>query len=247
MSKVMEMYPLPEEEYRALVRVTLESELVIAAAAVVGAFLLTGISTGDWAYALSFGWVVDIVQKLTLHWLMLALPAIMVCAVVLIDRIGLMRFSSYRKQKADIVQGVNGELVRMSVGWIALVSLLAGIFEEALFRYVLMGLLALGFGMFLDAPLAAVLALLASSVIFTLVHIQYRNPWSIGLAFGLSLFLGAGYLLTGSLLVAAFAHAVYDFAIMLYERCRMVSDPNYFGGNVPNDVVRRLLAEQKKK
>ena len=247
MPKVTELYPLPDEEHRALVRVTMESELVIAAAAIVGAFVLTGLATGDWGYALSFGWLADLAQTLTPHWLMFALPAVMICAVILSDRIGLARFPSYRAQKAEVAQGVNGELVRMGIGWIALVSLLAGIFEEALFRYALMGLLALGFGLFFDALPAAILTLLISSVIFTLVHIQYRNPWSIGLAFGLSLLLGAGYLLTGSLLVVAFAHAVYDFAIMIYERCRMASDSDYFGGKVPNDVVRRLLAAQKKR
>lgn len=136
---------------------TLKSEALIAAMGVVGAFVLTGLSSG-WEHA-ALAWMVDVLLVLTPHWAMLVLPIVASCLVIFI-------------------------------------------------------------------------------------HTQYRNPWSIGLVVCLSLLFGIGHLATGSLLVAMVTHAAYDAAILFYERHRMATDPNYFGGKVPNDIVRKLIEEQ---
>ena len=248
MPNAEELFPLPEDERRALKQVTIESEVLIIAAAIVGAFILTGLSTGNWGYAIGFGWLLDILKTMTPHWAMIALPVIMVGAVIAVDKIGLAHFASYREQKAELTKGLNGELPRLSLGWIAITSILAGVCEELLFRYVLMGLLMLGFSLFASPVPAAIPTIVISSLIFTLVHLQYRNLWSIGLVVCLSLIFGIGYLATGSLLVVMFAHAVYDAAIMLYERHRMKVDPNYFSGETPpSSAVIDILASSKNK
>ena len=244
-SKAEELYPLPEEERKALISTTLKSEALIAWGGVVGALAVTNLSHGL-GYTLRLGWVQDICQALTFHWAMLVLPVVAICLVLLIDTCGKARSESYRKQKLEVAQGVNGELMRVGTGWMLLFAALAGICEELLFRYVLMGVLMFVFGLFFDGLAAAGATVVASSVFFALIHTQYRNPWSIDLVLCLGMIFGIGYLATGSLLVVMITHAVYDAAIMLYERHHMVTDPNYFGGKVPNDVVRQLLASQAK-
>jgi membrane protease YdiL (CAAX protease family) len=90
-------------------------------------------------------------------------------------------------------------------GWslaeLALISLLAGISEEWLFRGAIQG----GLSQTLGQPLA----LAAASVVFGLCHLV---NWTYAfVAAGIGAYLGVVWLLTGNLLAPIIAHAGYDF------------------------------------
>lgn len=85
-----------------------------------------------------------------------------------------------------------------------LISVLAGLGEEALFRGVIQGRLA----DFTGSPVAVVVA----SAAFGLAHFI---SWAYVLfAFGLGLLFGALYLWTGNIVVPMIAHATYDFVAL---------------------------------
>ena len=87
-----------------------------------------------------------------------------------------------------------------------LISLIAGVGEEALFRGVLQPLAAGWVG--------AIPALLAVSVLFGVAH-YLSHSYAI-YATGMGLYLGAIQLWTGNLFVAAAVHALYDFVALVY-------------------------------
>ncbi len=97
-------------------------------------------------------------------------------------------------------------LVSRSAAELALIAMLAGLAEELLFRGVV------------QVALARVLpeggALVVASAAFGLAH--FVTPTYAVLAAVAGLYLGALYLLQGSLLVPVIAHALYDFLALLY-------------------------------
>lgn len=98
---------------------------------------------------------------------------------------------------------------------LVLLSLLAGIGEELLFRGAIQG--------WLMANTDAVTAVVAASVLFGLVH--YVSFTYFLVATGLGLILGAAYVLSESLLLVMVWHAVYDL-LALY--C-LLKFPRWFG------------------
>jgi membrane protease YdiL (CAAX protease family) len=97
-------------------------------------------------------------------------------------------------------------------GWLelAIISALAGLGEELLFRGVVQTSIGLWWGgrlgMWAGLSVAAVLFGLAHAVTFTYVLLA-------GL---IGLYLGAVWLLTGNLLVPILAHGLYDFLALVY-------------------------------
>lgn len=89
---------------------------------------------------------------------------------------------------------------------LALISLLAGISEETLFRGALQG----GLSKTLGPQLAAV----SSSVAFGLCHLV-NLPYAF-IAAGIGAYLSLAWLLTGNLLTPIIAHALYDFLALTY-------------------------------
>lgn len=89
---------------------------------------------------------------------------------------------------------------------LAVVSLLAGVGEEMLFRGVLQAVLSdwLGIG-----P-----GLATASLLFGLMHAITRTYVVIATVFGI--YLGAIWLATGNLVVPILAHALYDFLVLAY-------------------------------
>ncbi len=89
---------------------------------------------------------------------------------------------------------------------LAVISLLAGVSEEALFRAVIQGSLTSTFGV---KP-----ALALASVLFGACH--FVN-WAYAIiATFIGLFLGMLWLFTGTLLAPLTTHAVYDFVALVY-------------------------------
>lgn len=93
-----------------------------------------------------------------------------------------------------------------TVTQIAIVSTLAGIGEELLFRGVIQGALSAWVGPY---P-----ALAAASVLFGCAHLATLGYAVIATVMGL--YLGALWLASGNLLVPIATHALYDFVALLY-------------------------------
>jgi membrane protease YdiL (CAAX protease family) len=89
---------------------------------------------------------------------------------------------------------------------LALLSIVAGIGEELLFRGVVQGVLDRWCGMWVALP--------AASVLFGLLHAL--TPTYAVLATVAGLYLGGVWIVTGNLLVVIVAHALYDFIALTY-------------------------------
>jgi hypothetical protein len=103
------------------------------------------------------------------------------------------------------------EVVRPVIGgwslWqMAVISMLAGVCEEILFRGVLQGGLTLHWG--------AGAALIVASLVFGLAH--YVNPAYAVIAAAIGAAFGGLWLWKGNLLLPMVAHATYDFVALVY-------------------------------
>jgi membrane protease YdiL (CAAX protease family) len=115
---------------------------------------------------------------------------------------------------ADMVEVVDRYLVPLFrplwVWEMAIISALAGLGEEMLFR----GVLQQEFAGWVRGPQGVVFGLLLASLVFGLLH--FITP-SYALFAGLTgLYLGGLWLLTRNLLVPIMAHGVYDFLALVY-------------------------------
>lgn len=113
------------------------------------------------------------------------------------------------------MQGLYNFASSYSPAVLVLLSVLAGVGEELLFRGAVQG--------WLMAHTGPVAALLAASVLFGLVH--YVSFTYFLVATGLGLIMGTAYLLSESLLLVMVWHAIYDM-IALFCLLRF---PRWFG------------------
>ena len=161
--------------------------------------------------ALALGWLVGIDPLATLTWstrsiglgIAAALPAWL--AVVAIHRL--------RPGPLEPMMRLVDELLvpafsRWTLGELLLVSLLAGVGEELLFRGVLQPALA--------GPLGPWWALLAAALVFGVVHALSVSYAVFATLMGL--WLGALWTASGNLVVPIVAHAAYDFLTLVYLR-----------------------------
>jgi membrane protease YdiL (CAAX protease family) len=123
------------------------------------------------------------------------------------------------------MQGLYDFASSYSPAVLILLSLLAGVGEELLFRGAIQG--------WLMANTDPVTAVLAASVLFGLVH--YVSFTYFLVATGLGLILGAAYLLSESLVLVMVWHALYDM-IALYCLLRF---PRWFGVRIVNPGANR--------
>jgi uncharacterized protein len=115
-----------------------------------------------------------------------------------------------RRIRDFLESAIRPALGRWSMPQLAIVSVLAGICEETLFRSVLQG--------GLHAAVGAWPALLLAATCFGLCHSITRTYAVLATVVGI--YLGAIWLLTGNLLVPIVAHAVYDFvALTWFLKC----------------------------
>lgn len=105
-----------------------------------------------------------------------------------------------------LVTGLRPYFAQWSLLQLAIISLLAGICEEVLFRSVIQGTLSANAG-----PLMAVII---ASALFGLAHLITLAYAVIAAAIGA--YLGVLWLLSGNLLVPITAHAAYDFVALVY-------------------------------
>ncbi|SNC75970.1 hypothetical protein SAMN04487881_3182 [Marinobacter sp. es.048] len=123
------------------------------------------------------------------------------------------------------MQGLYDFASSYSPAVLILLSLLAGVGEELLFRGAIQG--------WLMAKTDPVTAVLAASVLFGLVH--YVSFTYFLVATGLGLILGAVYVLSESLVLVMVWHALYDM-IALYCLLRF---PRWFGVRIVNPGANR--------
>jgi membrane protease YdiL (CAAX protease family) len=107
---------------------------------------------------------------------------------------------------ALVIEQLGALLAERSNVELALLAVVAGISEEVLFR----GVVQVGLTRVL--PVAG--ALLATSALFGLVHFASR-AYAL-LAGVMGLYLGALFLLQGTLLAPVITHALYDFVALVY-------------------------------
>jgi uncharacterized protein len=127
----------------------------------------------------------------------------------LLGLFGLMLKSDYRPllEIRDFLEtAVRPILVQWSWGQLAVISILAGVCEELLFRSVLQGGLS---GLIGTGP-----ALLIASAVFGLFHLVTR-AYAI-LAGLIGVYLGVLWLFSGNLLTPILVHALYDFVALLW-------------------------------
>ena len=117
----------------------------------------------------------------------------------------------WARRLAESVEEILEPLLLNSPARLALVAVLAGLGEEALFRGVLQSAFAAAAG-----PGAG---LAAAALLFGAAHFVSRAYAALATLFGL--YLGALYLWSGNLLVPATVHAAYDLVLLLYLRRRV--------------------------
>ena len=116
------------------------------------------------------------------------------------------RWAPLTRIRQFLEQFVRPILGQWSLTQLAVISVLAGVSEEALFRGFIQGLVAEWHG--------PTLAIVVSSVLFGLCHAMTRAYALIAGLIGA--YLGALCVLTGNLLVPMVAHALYDFVALVY-------------------------------
>ncbi len=131
-------------------------------------------------------------------------------------------FADVRQEAADLAVGL---FRKATVGQLLLVSAVAGIGEELLFRGLLMG------GLMQGAGVGVAVALALSSGIFGLAHPISRGYAVLAAAVGL--YLGAIYLWSGGVLAPIVTHGLYDFVAL----CYLLREPVDEAGRRP-DVER---------
>lgn len=233
--------PLDGEEAWALVLASLLSQAITLGAGIVGTVLVAGMATNDWlAATVGFGWVHGIMDSLT------ALPPLPTVAAGVAAAAVLWMGAWLNERRAlsndegraavfETRRGINGELPRLPFPALVTLMAITGFVEELLYRYAAIGLLSALIGFVLPDGIATAIALVASSIAFWLSHGHYRDAGHGAIVTTIGLALGAAYLISGSLAVAAIAHALYDLAVLATARMQMRRDPGYFGGSLPPD------------
>lgn len=173
--------------------------------------------------AVALGWLVDRPPLATFHgdvrWLALSLFAVVPPLIVLALCVWVPSrpFSDVLRSVDDIL---TPQLSHCDLIELAVISVLAGLGEEMLFRGVLQAALAewlgghLGVGGGEGAALAARLSLIMVAILFGLAHAVNRS-YAI-LAGVIGLYLGWLWMVTGELLLPIAVHALYDFLALVY-------------------------------
>lgn len=238
----VEVPPVALDEAAAIVINLVITQVAMLAAGLAGAVVRAGVASGDWeAAVLGFGWVDGVAASLgALPAAPTALAAACLGAVLCVAAYFWEKRAFAKRDRADVLRlrrGVDGELPRLPVVvWLALM-VLAGFAEELLFRYALCGLALDLIAGSLPCFAATAAAVIISSVVFWLAHARYRSLASTTATLLLGVALGAAFIATESLAVAAGTHALYNIGVLAIARFRMHRDPEYFGGPAPTRAL----------
>lgn len=238
----VEVPPVALDEAAAIVINLIVAQVVMLAAGLAGAVVRAGVASGDWeAAVLGFGWADGVAASFGVLPVAPAALAAMCLGAALCTAAYFWEKRAFAKRdRADVLRlrrGVDGELPRLPVVvWLALM-VLTGFAEELLFRYALCGLAIDLIAGALPRFAATVVAVIVSSAVFWLAHARYRSLASTTATLLLGVALGAAFVATESLAVAAGAHVLYNVGVLAIARFRMGRDPDYFGGPAPTRVL----------
>lgn len=128
-----------------------------------------------------------------------------VLVVVVASAVGVV-LQRRRLIQAPVGEAVAAMLPRTGIerGLFVVVSLLAGVCEEAFFRGLVLAVLAA-----LIPPLPPVLVLVVGAALFGLAHL-YQGPVGVGVTAAMGLVFGGVYWFAGSLLLAVVIHFALD-------------------------------------
>lgn len=188
--------------YNRFLLVAFAFELLLALGAVALGWLL-GIS--PWYYTAGDPFSVESLSRDLLWGLAATAPAV---AVLLLEESPLWR--SFTDLKHQVTGMLNRLLCGSTHTQLFVLALLAGLGEELLFR----GLLQTGLARLLPAPFAIVGSLLIASIVFGLCH--YLSHTYFLLATLAGFYFGLLMIVSGSILPAILAHALYDFVALAY-------------------------------
>lgn len=240
-SKAREKYPLPEEEDAKLTQIMVASVLLTCLIAIACCIILALLHGTPLFEALTNGWAADLAQALAIGWpLSLALDIVLAGAMLAVAFIGekiFWRSPDMRENVYEIRQGLNGEIPRLAFWKMACTMVGVGCVEEAGFRYAAIGTIMVIAEPMLGFPVAATIAVVASSAVFAIMHVQYRSPYALGLVGFLGVMLGTVYVTTSMLTAVIIAHALYDIGNVSLEARKMLRDPDYFHGEAPTNAV----------
>lgn len=136
--------------------------------------------------------------------------------ILLLALLGTDRWSWLREITRLIEQLIVPLFAHAPAGSVLLVSILAGVGEELLFR----GVIQAG----LEGPLGPLAALVVASVLFGMAHAI--TPAYFVLATFMGAYLGLLYHYTGNLFVVVVVHALYDWIAIRYYLWRHGQVPN---------------------
>jgi uncharacterized protein len=162
--------------------------------------------------ALGLGWLLGIKPLETLTWAPDSLGWGIAAALPLFSVLWLMvRFpwGPFRDLLRIVDELVVTMFHRATLFELAMISLMAGIGEELLFRGVVQTALSQWTG-------SEIAALIVSGVLFGVVHSVTRTYTVLATLVGI--YLGWLWLVTGNLLAPVVTHAVYDFGALWYLR-----------------------------
>jgi uncharacterized protein len=154
-------------------------------------------------------WTLGMPLFADLHWsaldlfLGIAATAPLLCGFVLLMKATHPAFGNIR---AFLENGIRPAMRGWTLPQLAVISILAGVCEETLFRAVLQGALTEDFG--------PGLALVMAAAVFGVCH-WVTHTYAL-LAALVGVYLGGIWLWTGNLLVPIVAHALYDFVALMW-------------------------------
>ena len=250
--KPEEKYPLSENERNLLLNEMLGSGAVFILLGIILAVTYTGLRTGDWlAVFAHFTWAVDFSQAMTLGsnplvgvGLALVLPVAFLAIEIVREKLMWAKSEQYRKEAYEMRRSFTGEIPRLGVCNMAITAAVAGFAEEFCFRYGAIGVLTVLLEGLFDFRFAMALAIVLTSLAFVSAHVQYGKLWEKMVVGFFAIVVGVVYVITGSLLVVAVIHALYDFLAELWSCRQMVREEDYFGGqDAPDGIIGAQIKE----
>ncbi len=235
--------PLGHKERKLLAITLLQSAGILALVTVLLAYLIVALKTGNpIACLLDGSWLTFLLDQCTLPPQWWCAPLVMIGIYIAVNLIARLVYPNYKRDELDLRQGLNGELILLPVSFLATLIPLTNIFEETVFRGCLIPLLTMGaMALGLNSTTSALVAVAGSTLVFWLVHWQYRNKLSVAMTLVGGATLGIIYVISQSVLVCIIAHVAYNWFVLYFERMIARDDPNYFGGKQPTHYVSDLL------
>lgn len=244
-----EKYPLDMGEQNCLISNMLASESLLLLIGVVGSMIASGIASGDWfGSIIGFGWAHEIALScMKLSAIDTIVAAIVVTAIALAVAHAIELVASHTTSgRLSIIasrRGLNGEIPRIDSYAVFAGMAAAGFAEELLFRFVLVGGVAVLLSLFIPAKIAVIAAIVISTAVFVYAHEEYRDWYTLLVCVAMSLVMCVAFAVTGSYVVVALAHAAYDIIDIEIEGSRMVNEDDYFFGEVPQSVMLDMYEE----